>query len=142
MRVLLDSDVIFDFLLERQPFFPVARELMLLNTSGEFEGYISSITPVNLFYHGRKIVGAVKIRAGIADLLKLVRVCPIDHVSLEQALSLPFADYEDAVQHASAASSALDAIVTRNVGDYKNASLQVFTPDAFLQHLKASQEQK
>ena len=127
MRVLLDSDVIFDFLLERQPFFPVARELMLLNTSGEFEGYISSITPVNLFYHGRKIVGAVKIRAGIADLLKLVRVCPIDHVSLEQALSLPFADYEDAVQHAR---------------DYKNASLQVFTPDAFLQHLKASQEQK
>src|SRR5436853_7437722 len=84
---LLDSDVVFDFLLERQPFFQAARELMLRNANGEFEGYISSITPVNLFYHGRKIVGAAKIRQGITDLLKLVRVSPITQASLIQALA-------------------------------------------------------
>ena len=76
MRVLLDTDIIFDFLLEREPFFQAARELILRNTNGQFEGYISSITPVNLFYHGRKNVGAVQIRQGIGDLLKLVRVFP------------------------------------------------------------------
>lgn len=137
MRVLLDSDGVFDFLLERQPFFQAARELMLLNTRGEFEGYISSITPVNLFYHGRKIVGAAKIRQGITDLLKLVRVCPITQSCLVQALGLPFADFEDAVQHTSAVASGLEAIVTRNLDDYKNATLPVFSPTDFLAKLES-----
>jgi len=137
MRILLDSDVVFDFLLVRQPFFQAARELMLRNTNGEFEGYISSITPVNLFYHGRKIVGAAKIRQGIADLLKLVRVCPITQASLIQALALPFADFEDAVQHASATEAGLDAIVTRNLKDYKNSTLPIFSPTDFLAKLKS-----
>ena len=139
MRILLDSDVVFDFLLERQPFFQAARELMLRNTNGEFEGYISSITPVNLFYHGRKIVGAAKIRQGITDLLKLVRVCPITQASLIQALALPFADFEDAVQHASAADNDLEAIVTRNLKDYKNSTLPIFSPTDFLAKLKSEQ---
>src|SRR5258708_23544152 len=139
MRVLLDTDIIFDFLLEREPFFQAARDLILLNTNGRFDGYISSITQVNLFYHGRKIVGAVQIRKGIGDLLKLVRVCPITHASLAQALSLSFADYEDAVQHSSAAESGLDAIVTRNLKDYKNATLPVFSPADFLKQLESQQ---
>jgi predicted nucleic acid-binding protein len=137
MRVLLDTDIIFDFLLEREPFFQVARDLILFITTGQFEGYISSITPINLFYHGRKIVGAGKAREGIADLLKLVRVCPITHACLVQALSLSFADYEDAVQHSSVAASGLDAIVTRNLKDYKNATLPIFSPMDFLAKLKS-----
>lgn len=137
MRILLDSDVVFDFLLERQPFFQAARELMFRNTNGEFEGYILSITPVNLFYHGRKIMGATKIRQGIADLLRVVRVCPTTQASLIQALALPFTDFEDAVQHASAAENNLDAIVTRNLRDYKNATLPVFSPTDFLVKLKS-----
>jgi len=137
MRVLLDTDIIFDFLLEREPFFQVARDLILFNTTGQFEGYISSITPINLFYHGRKIVGAGKAREGIADLLRLVRACPITHACLVQALSLSFADYEDAVQHSSAAASGLDAIVTRNLKDYKNATLPIFSPMDFLAKLKS-----
>ncbi|HMG75406.1 MAG TPA: PIN domain-containing protein [Pyrinomonadaceae bacterium] len=137
MRALLDTDVIFDFVLEREPFFQAARELISLNINGQFGGYISSITPVNLFYLGRKIVGAVQIRQGIADLLTLVQVCPITDACLIQALNLPFADYEDAVQHSSAAASGLDAIVTRNLKDYRNATLPVFSPTDFLAKLKS-----
>ncbi|MDX6530575.1 MAG: hypothetical protein QOH41_2865 [Blastocatellia bacterium] len=139
MRVLLDTDIIFDFMLKREPFFQAASDLILLNTNGQFDGYISSITPVNLFYLGRKIVGSVQIKQGIGDLLKLVQVCPITHSCLSEALSLSFADYEDAVQHASAAASGLDAIVTRNLKDYKNATLPVFSPTDFLKKLELQQ---
>lgn len=137
MRALLDSDVIFDFVLEREPFFQAASQLILLNINEQFEGYISSITPVNLFYLGRKIVGAVQIRQGIADLLTLVKVCPITDACLVQALNLSFTDYEDAVQHSSAVASGLDAIVTRNLKDYKNATLPVFSPTDFLIKLES-----
>jgi hypothetical protein len=47
---------------------------------------------------------------------------------MHAALSLSFSDYEDAVQHASATASGLDAIVTRNLTDYKGATLPVFSP--------------
>src|SRR5260370_15229510 len=128
MRVLFDTDVILDFLLEREPFFQDASNLLELNATGEFEGHISSITPVNVFYIGRKIVGAITIRQGIGDLLKFVGVCPVTRARLVEALALPFADYEDAVQHASATANNIDAIVTPHLADYKNSSLPAYSP--------------
>ena len=136
MRVLLDTDVILDFLLERTPFFEPASELLELNANGIFDAYISAITPVNVFYIGRKVVGASNIRQGIAGLLRLVRISSVTQESLEKALGLPFADYEDAVQHAVASSNGMEAIVTRDISDYKNATLPVFSPPDFLTKLK------
>jgi predicted nucleic acid-binding protein len=140
MRVLLDTDVILDYLLEREPFAQTACELLELNAQGIFDGYISGITPINVFYIARKIIERGKLKQVLNDLLVAVRVCPITHAVLSQALTLPFNDYEDAVQHASATASHLDAIVTRNLDDYKNATLPVFSPTDFLNPLTPSQE--
>ncbi|MBC8030992.1 MAG: PIN domain-containing protein [Pyrinomonadaceae bacterium] len=139
MRVLLDTDVTLDFLLERKPFFEAASELFELSANGKFDAYLAAITPINVFYLGRKVVGAPKIRQGIAELLRLVRISNISKESLEKALGLPFADYEDAVQHCCATAEGLEAIVTRNVTDYKNSTLPVFTPVEFLSHIKSLQ---
>jgi predicted nucleic acid-binding protein len=137
MRALLDTDVILDAILARAPFALAAAELLDLNEQGLFEAYISSITPVNIFYITRKAKSDAQRRQAISQLLQIVRVCPITHDVLARALVLPFNDYEDAVQHERAVASGLDAIVTRNLGDYKNATLRVFAPDDFLQHLKS-----
>ena len=69
------------------------------------------------------------------ELLAIFRVCPLDQATLQAALPLPLADYEDAVQLASALASNLDAMVTRNLDDYKNASLPVFSPTELLMRL-------
>jgi predicted nucleic acid-binding protein len=140
MRALLDTDVVLDLLLEREPFAKAAIELFELNERGKFDGYISGITPVNVFYIARKVVGRDKARQVINDLLRVVRVCPITHSVLNDALALPFTDYEDAAQHASATASKLNAIVTRNVEDYKNATLPVFSPTDFLNQLTSLKE--
>jgi hypothetical protein len=81
-----------------------------------------------------------KLRQALDDLLLAVRVCPVTHAVLRQALALPFADYEDAVQHASATATGLDALVTRNLNDYQNATLPVFSPQDFLSQLISPQE--
>jgi predicted nucleic acid-binding protein len=135
MRVLPDTDVILDYLLERGPFNQTAEKLLELNAQGIFDAYISSITPINVFYIGRKIIERDKLKQALHDLLLAVRICPITHAALSQALNLPFADYEDAAQHASATTSHLDAIITRNLKDYKNATLPVFSPTDFLKQL-------
>ncbi len=137
MRCLLDADVVLDFLLERESFVAAAGELFELIAQGACGGYISGVTPAIVFYLMRKAKGLDKARQAISDLLIAFQVCPITQTVLEEAFALPFADYEDAVQHASAAAIGLDAIVTRNLGDYKNATLPVYSPLDFLNHLKA-----
>ncbi len=133
MRALLDTDVVLDLLLDREPFADVSAALWELNAAGQFEGWISALTPVNVYYIARKLKGATVARQAVTDLLAAFRVCALDAAGLEQALGLPFSDYEDAVQHASAARQQLEAIVTRNVGDYRGATIRVYAPSDFLQ---------
>jgi predicted nucleic acid-binding protein len=140
MRVLLDTDVVLDHLLERVPFAETAGKLLELNVLGAFDGYISAITPINIFYIGRKFMGRDELRQALQDLLLAVHVCSTTHDILSQAFGLPFADYEDAVQHACATANNLEAIVTRNLEDYKNATLPVFSPTEFLNQLTSPQE--
>lgn len=137
MRVLLDTDVVLDVIMARVPFAQAAAELLDLHQQGLFEAYISGITPINIFYIARKARSSTDLRQAISKLLQTVRVCPLDHSVLTNAFNLPFNDYEDAVQHACATAGQLDAIVTRNLEDYKNATLPVFAPADFLSHIKA-----
>ncbi len=140
MRVLLDTDVVLDYLLEREPFAQTAGRLFALNVQGVFDGYISSITPINVFYIGRKFLERDQLRQALKDLLLTMRVCPITHAVLSQAFALPLTDYEDAVQCAAAMASNLDVIVTRNLKDYKNATLPVFSPADFFNQLTSPKE--
>lgn len=141
MRVLLDTDVVLDVILAREPFAKDAVELFDLIENGFFEAYVSAITPLNIFYIARKAKAVRDLRQAIQALLQRVGVCAIDKSILTSAFALRFVDYEDAVQHSSAAAAGLDAIVTRDIHDYKYATLPVFTPDAFLKHLKSQQDQ-
>lgn len=140
MRVLLDTDVVLDIMVARLPLAQVSGQLLDLASKGMFEAYVSSITPVNIFYVARKAKSVGNLREALRQLLQTVRVCPIDHSVLAAALDLPFADYEDAVQHAAAAAGKLDAIVTRNLKDYSSATLPVFSPADFLSQLTSPQE--
>jgi len=141
MRVLLDTDVVLDVILARQPFAKEAAELFDLSEQGIFEAYVSAITPLNIFYIARKANAVRDLRQAIQALLQKVGVCPVDKSILTAAFGLRFVDYEDAVQNSSADALGLDAIVTRDVHDYKYATLPIFTPSAFLQHLKSQQDQ-
>jgi hypothetical protein len=54
----------------------------------------------------------------------------------ELAMNSSFKDFEDALQNYSAeADKTIDVIVTRNVKDYKDSTLSVQTPDAFIKML-------
>ncbi len=135
MKILLDNDVILDYVLERQPFYEQAEEIFMLNAKKEITVFVSGITPVNVFYTGRKLKGKEFTFKAVRRLLLLVEVCRIDKKVLQNAFTLNFTDYEDAVQCASAMTENLDAIVTCNTKDYKNSAVKIYAPTEFLQIL-------
>jgi predicted nucleic acid-binding protein len=134
MRVLLDTDVILDLLLDR-PGFADAAAIWEANEQGRLDDYISAITPVNVFYIARKIKGAEKAHQAVIELLAALRICMLDQNTLRAALSLSMTDYEDAVQLASAMASQIDVLVTRNLADYKHATLPILSPPELLERL-------
>jgi hypothetical protein len=64
-------------------------------------------------------------------------VCAVDQTTLQIALTLPFTDYEDAVQHASATGNGIAAIVTRNAKDFSGATVPILSPAELLAQLPA-----
>lgn len=131
MRVLLDTNVVLDFILKRTPFNIEAKEIFVRAARKEIEIFVSPITPINAFYTTRKEKGKDVAFPAIEGLLKIVKITRTDETVLQNALSLNFNDYEDAVQHECAVAENLDAIVTRNAKDYKNSSVKTYSPRNF-----------
>ena len=136
MKVLLDTNVVLDFILRRTDFIVEAGEIFVRLQNLEFEGFVSSITPINAFYTTKKEINAGAAFASIKKLLTVVEVCLTGKAEMQMAFSLDFSDFEDAVQCASAMAEGLDAIVTRNTKDYANSPIQIYSPAEFLEVLK------
>jgi len=128
MRALLDTNIVLDLLLKRDLFAQDAVSIWEANRLGRFDGYVSAITPITVFYVARKSVSAEEAQRMVEDILKAFLVCAVDLSVLRMALTLPVKDYEDAVQVAGALMYRLDAIVTRDLADYAGATLPVFPP--------------
>lgn len=135
MRVLLDTNVVLDLILERESWVEEAEAIFFAQARGLISAYISAITPGTAYYIARRTIGSAAARQAIADLLKITRVCVVDFGVLQSAVGLPVADYEDAIQLASALAERLDAIVTRDPGDFKHSPLPIFSPADFLNQL-------
>jgi predicted nucleic acid-binding protein len=132
VRVLLDTNVVLDFVLARQPFFAEANQIFVEIQNNRFESFVSPITPINVFYTTRKERDKDTAFLAVTELLKLVQITNSSNQIFQDALSLGFKDYEDAVQHECALAENLDAIVTRNIKDYKNSSIKIYSPTEFL----------
>jgi predicted nucleic acid-binding protein len=135
MKALIDTDVILDIFLQRTPFVLAASAIWVANEQGRYDAFVSGITPINAFYFVRKQADIAAAQRAVRLLLTMMQVCEINAMVLRAAQMPPITDYEDAVQHASATTSGLDAIVTRNLADYKGATLPVFSPAHFITQL-------
>lgn len=135
MRVLLDTDVVLDFLLARQPFGTAAQAIWQAHEQGRCIAHISAITPVNVFYIARRLAGLSDAQRLLNILLLALPICPVDATVLATAQQLGFNDFEDAVQLAAAQAAGLDALVTRNTADYRGSSLPVLAPTDLIARL-------
>ncbi|NJL40245.1 MAG: PIN domain-containing protein [Leptolyngbyaceae cyanobacterium RM2_2_4] len=115
MRVLIDTNVVLDFLQEREPFVEDAAGLFERLDTGEIEGFIAATTGTNIYYSVRRAAGRVMAQDAIAQVLSDLNICAVSLEVLEQAIALNFEDFEDAVQYACAIVHSVDAIVTRDV---------------------------
>lgn len=128
MRVLIDTNIVLDFLQEREPFVEDAARLFKRIDAGEIEGFIAATTITNIYYIVQKAAGTAAAEDAIIQVLSDLQICTVDRAILEQAVALSFRDFEDAVQYACAIAHSVDAIVTRDISGFVDAEIPVKLP--------------
>lgn len=128
MRILIDTDVLLDLALERAPYAESAVKVLKAVGDGRITGMVAWHSVSNLYYILSSFGDRRKSLRFIRDLSAIVDVAPTDSGTLDLALTLDFADFEDAMQCAVAVSGGAEAIVTRNVRDFRKSPLPVIKP--------------
>jgi predicted nucleic acid-binding protein len=135
MNVLIDTNIVLDVMLERDPWLAESQAVWQACDDERITGYLLASTFTDIYYIARRTVGRDKAREAIEVCLATFAICRVDRAVLEYALLLTGTDFEDNVQIAAALQSELDAIVTRNPGDFSHAPLPVLTPVSLLAQL-------
>ena len=128
MRVLIDTNVVLDFLQEREPFVENAARLFERIDTGEIEGFIAATTITNIYYIIRRAAGVVVAQDAITQVLTELNICAVNRDVLERAIALNFRDFEDAVQYVCGVVHTVDAIVTRDASGFVDAEIPVVLP--------------
>ena len=128
LKVLLDLNVILDVLQQREPFYVTSAHVLAQAENGSVEGWIAAHSVTTLFYLLARDRSTSQARMVVSDLLSILSVAAVDQEVIDQALTLPYADFEDAVQMAAAIRSEVQYVITRNVRDYKAGPLPVLQP--------------
>lgn len=133
-KIFLDTDVLIDFLSDRQPFSEQAVELFASAIKQKFSILVSAISFDNIYYVLRRngISHAASIKA-LKKIHEVTQCVSIHEHTISAALESDFKDFEDGIQyHAALEVGNIDFFITRNVKDYRHVEIQVITPQHFL----------
>lgn len=132
MNLLVDINVVLDFMLRRHPWDREAAQLMGEIELGHARGFLAGHTVTTAHYICEKAVGRLGVLASISDLLRLFEIVPVEKADFHQALALGLRDFEDAVQAVCGLKVGADLIVTRNAKDFAGLSIPALPASSVL----------
>lgn len=138
MKVLLDTNIIVDDALEREPFWEASEQVLLLVEQRQVEGYVSASSFGDLYYIIRRGRGRDWTLNYLRRLITFCQVATVDQTAINMALTANFRDFEDAIQYSTAVVNQLDAIVTRNPQDFPVTTPRIMTPEQLIQLTNSS----
>ena len=131
-KVFVDTDVILDLLARRIPHFHFSAVLFTFAEMKKLELYTTPLIIANTFYILRKQLGNESAKNVLRKLRILLHIIDSTESIIDKALNSDFSDFEDAIQYYTALEYGIPVILTRNIRDYKKASIVVQTPESYL----------
>jgi len=137
MKLFLDTNVMLDFLGERDPFYISAAKIATLADKRKLIIVVSALSYATLSYFLTKYYGLEKTKDKLRKFKVISEICELDALIIEKGLNSDFPDFEDSLQYYSALRTECDIIITRNGKDFKKSQIPVMTPDEFLTSIKS-----
>ena len=131
-RILFDTNVVLDVLLDRQPYVAASAAAWAVVETGALEGMLAAHAVTTIHYLVRKESGNVKARRIVSAILRVFGVAPVDGAVIQEALQLHFSDFEDAVTAAAARVAGCECIVTRDPKGFRGSPVRSLTAEALI----------
>ena len=133
MKIMIDTNIVLDVLLRREPFFQASYEVMKRSALEQVEGFVSATAATDIYYLLRRALKDDQAaKDGLERLLQLVGFADALGEDVHAAIASNMADFEDALVSAIAARCHMDYIVTRNAKDFRDSPVKALEPLAFL----------
>jgi len=131
-KVFVDTDIIYDLLAKRDPFYSSAAHLFTLADEGKVQIFISALSLANIHYLISKHQSESQAKQILRKFKVLVHVTSLTEKIIDLALNSDFEDLEDAIQYFSAIQNDIEILLTRNLKDFKKAQISILTAQDFI----------
>ena len=137
MKIMCDTNVILDVMLEREPFAEASTDILRRCENHEIDGFVSASSITDIFYLVRKYTHSNdSAYNAVGRVLEIVKICSVTNNEVIKAYQMKAKDFEDCLLAVCAESFGCDYIVTRNIKDFENFSVPAIEPDKFLNLIK------
>ena len=133
IKVMIDTNIIIDYLADRSPFADDAEKILDLCDQGEMTGALTANSVTDIYYIMRKVAGREKTLESLKLLFSVLEVASVGKTDLLRAMESPFPDFEDALCAMCAKRIKAECIITRNTRDFQSSHILPMTPKNFLE---------
>ena len=134
MKIMCDTNVIMDVLLEREPFVEDSYQVLRLCEEHKIDGFVSASCITDIYYLVRKYMHSSELAYdAIGKVLEIVKVCSVTNNDVLLAFQKKAGDFEDCLVATCAKSIGCNYIVTRNKKDFENFDILLLTPTELVQ---------
>ncbi len=133
--VFVDSDVLLDLMIEREPFYAPAAILFTMAEDEKIKACVSSLSLANAHYILRKLHTESNARKIISRVKLFTTILPLDEKIIDLSLVSDFHDFEDALQYNTALENKTLMIITRNLSDFRKSKIPVMTAESYIKSI-------
>ena len=127
MKVMIDTNIVLDVFLRREPFFQASYEVM------KQSAFISASAATDIYYLLRRsLKNDARAKDSMEKLLQLVGIADALGEDVYAAIASNIVDFEDALVASIAERCQMAYIITRNAKDYAESPVKAISPEDFL----------
>ena len=133
MRLMIDTNIFLDVLLQREPFFENSKAVLKLCEDRKLQGFLSASSATDIFYIVRKGLQSTDAAyTALGSILDIVKILTVTNDDVLNAFMQKAADFEDCLLATCAKSNKCSAIVTRNKKDFLDFGITLLSPEEIL----------
>ena len=139
MNILIDTNIVLDFLLKREPHIKNAEMIFKACKEFKINGFIAAHSIPDIFYIMRKSFTLYELKEIIKLLADFITIVDLTEKMILSALfEHNFSDFEDSLQDECAQEINADFIITRNTKDFEYSKVKAIEPNEFIKNVLKS----
>ncbi len=137
MKVMIDTNIFIDVLLERENFVEESCKVLSMCEEHSISGFVSASAVTDIYYLVRKYTHSTELSyKAVGKVLEIVKVCSVTNNDVLVAFQKQAKDFEDCLVSVCAKTNNCDYIITRNKKDFEDFEVKAISPTEFINLVK------